>query len=217
MTSTRNFSVASLAIAVFAMAVVVVASNFLVQYPVHGTIGGINLADLLTWGAFTYPAAFLVTDLTNRRFGPKAARIVVLVGFVTAVTLSYWLATPRIAIASGSAFLVAQLLDVTIFDRLRRMTWWKAPFFSSMLGSVIDTLLFFSIAFAASFSVLFGYHDEFAVETAPLFGVMEFEAARWMSWALGDFAVKIFVAASMLAPYRVVLSLLQPAPNGSAA
>ncbi|MTH98091.1 VUT family protein [Roseibium sp. RKSG952] len=217
MTDTRTLSAASLAIAVAAMATVVVASNFLVQYPVNGTLAGMNLADLLTWGAFTYPAAFLVTDLTNRRFGPQAARLVVLAGFITAVGLSVWLATPRIAIASGSAFLVAQLLDVTLFDRLRRMAWWKAPFFSSLLGSIIDTLLFFSIAFAAGFSAVLGFYDDFAVEAAPLLGVIEYETARWMSWALGDFAVKMLVSVTMLAPYRIVLSFFQPTPSGSAA
>ncbi|MBD8877325.1 queuosine precursor transporter [Roseibium polysiphoniae] len=217
MTDSRSFSVARLAIATLAMASVVVASNFLVQFPVQGMLGAVNLADILTWGAFTYPAAFLVTDLTNRRFGPNAARFVVVVGFLVAVLLSIWLATPRIAIASGSAFLVAQLLDVTVFDRLRRATWWKAPIVSSLLGSIVDTVLFFSLAFAAIFSATFGYHDDFAAEVAPLFGVFALEAPRWVSWALGDFAVKILVAVALLAPYRIVLSFLQPAPNGSAA
>lgn len=208
---------ANLAIAIIAMATVVVASNFLVQYPVHASLGAVNLADLLTWGAFTYPAAFLVTDLTNRRFGPNAARVVVLTGFVIAVALSFWLATPRIAIASGSAFLVAQLLDITVFDRLRRMAWWKAPFLSSLLGSIIDTVLFFSIAFSAGLSALLGYHDAFAVEAAPLLGAFAPEAPRWISWALGDFAVKILVSVALLAPYRIVLSFFQTTPNGSAA
>lgn len=217
MTDNRGFSVAGHAIAILAMATVVIASNYLVQFPVQGQLGAINLADLLTWGAFTYPAAFLVTDLTNRRFGPTAAGRVVIVGFVIAVVLSIWLATPRIAIASGSAFLIAQLLDVTIFDHMRRMTWWKAPFVSSLLGSIVDTILFFSLAFAGVFSSVFGFHDDFAVEAAPLFGVFAAEVPRWVSWALGDFGVKILVAVAMLAPYRIVLSFFQPAPNGSAA
>ena len=106
--------------AVLAMAVVVTASNYLVQFPVQASLGAINLADILTWGAFTYPVAFMVNDLTNRHFGPAAARVVVLVGFAIAVIWSIFLASPRIAIASGSAFLVAQLLDVSIFNELRR-------------------------------------------------------------------------------------------------
>jgi uncharacterized PurR-regulated membrane protein YhhQ (DUF165 family) len=124
------------------MAAVVVASNYLVQFPVNYAIGALNLADLLTWGAFTYPVAFLVTDLANRRFGPQAARIVVFIGFVIAVALSIWLASPRIAIASGSAFLMAQLLDVSIFDRLRDRVWWLPPLVSTVIGSFLDTLSF---------------------------------------------------------------------------
>jgi uncharacterized PurR-regulated membrane protein YhhQ (DUF165 family) len=137
---------------ILAMCAVVAASNYLVQFPVQAQFGGINLAEILTWGAFTYPVAFLVTDLTNRRFGPAAARIVVVSGFVLAVALSIWLATPRIAIASGSAFLVAQLLDVAVFERLRRSAWWKAPLLSSLIGSVVDTVLFFGVAFSARFA-----------------------------------------------------------------
>lgn len=217
MNNTRRFTTGKVAIAILAMASVVVASNVLVQYPVHGMLGAINLADLLTWGAFTYPMAFLVTDLTNRRFGPSAARKVVFAGFVLAVVLSIALATPRIAIASGTAFLVAQLLDVSIFDRLRRAAWWKAPFVSSLLGSIIDTLLFFSIAFASVFAGTLGYHDDFAVEAAPLFGAFAMEVSRWVSWALGDFGVKLLVAGAMLAPYRLILAVLRPEPEGSAA
>ncbi|MEL6197356.1 MAG: VUT family protein, partial [Pseudomonadota bacterium] len=125
------------------MAGIVALSNVAVQYPIN---------DLLTWGAFTYPFAFLVTDLTNRFLGTNAARRVVLAGFVLGVLLSAWLATPRIAIASGSAFLVAQLVDVAVFDRLRQGQWWRAPAVSSVIGSAIDTALFFSIAFSASFA-----------------------------------------------------------------
>ncbi|MBO6756766.1 MAG: VUT family protein [Roseibium sp.] len=219
MTDSRSFSVANLAIAIIAMASVVVASNFLVQFPVQGMLGSINLADILTWGAFTYPAAFLVTDLTNRRFGPTAARYVVLVGFAIAVVLSIWLATPRIAIASGTAFLVAQLLDVTIFDRLRRAAWWKAPFVSSILGSVVDTVLFFSIAFAAAFAFIdlgFGMDDGSLAFPVPFLSVGG-EVPLWTSLAAGDLIVKVLVAVALLAPYRVVLNFFQPAPNGSTA
>jgi hypothetical protein len=228
MEKSRSFSVANLAIAVLAMAIVVVASNFLVQFPVEFSLGGINLADLLTWGAFTYPVAFLVTDLTNRRFGPSAARKVVLTGFVLAIvvpmvfwTLDEAFTTPRILIASGAAFLVAQLLDVTIFNRLRRLTWWKAPITSSLIGSVIDTLLFFGIAFAAAFTFIdngFGMDDGSLAFPVPFLGIAEtVQVPLWISLAVGDFLVKMLVAVALLAPYRIVLSLFQPQPNGSSA
>ncbi len=194
-----------------AMAAVVLASNYLVQFPVGGNIGPVPLADLLTYGAFTYPLAFLVTDLTNRGLGPAAARRVVVVGFAIAVALSFVLATPRIAIASGTAFLVAQMLDVAIFNRLRAGAWWRAPAISSFFGSAIDTVLFFSLAFAASFSAL-GPNDPFAIESAPLLGAMNSDAPRWVSWALGDFAVKLAVAAAALIPYRLALRLVGPRP-----
>ncbi len=189
--------------AILAMAFVVVLSNYLVQFPVDAAIGTYQLADLLTWGAFTYPVAFLVNDLTNRYFGAAMARMVVLAGFVVAVIISIYLATPRIAIASGSAFLVAQLLDTVIFDRMRAAAWWKAPLISSLLGSIIDTVLFFSLAFAAQFAML-GPNDAFATEAAPLLGLFSVEAPRWMSWALGDFGVKMLVALIMLAPYGLL-------------
>lgn len=210
MSKTNAIPNGDIAIAVLAMAIVVVASNFLVQFPVEGTVGGLVLADLLTWGAFTYPAAFLVTDLTNRRFGPAAARRVVYAGFVLAVLLSVVLATPRLAVASGSAFLVAQLLDVTLFNRLRRAVWWKAPIVSSVIGSLVDTLIFFSIAFSPLFSGLLGYHDDFAVENAPLFGIFAAELPRWISWALGDLTVKLAVALFLLAPYRILFAFIRP-------
>ncbi|WP_068007969.1 queuosine precursor transporter [Pseudovibrio axinellae] len=194
-----------------AMTAVVAASNYLVQFPVQGTLGAVNLADLLTWGAFTYPVAFLVTDLINRQFGPAAARKVVFAGFSVAVVVSIVLATPRIAIASGSAFLIAQLLDVTVFDRLRDGHWWKAPVVSSTLGTALDTALFFSLAFAAQLAFL-GHHDAFAVEVAPLFGVFAMEVPRWVSWAIGDFGVKILVAMSMLVPYRIALGVIGTVP-----
>ncbi len=188
------------------MVLVVVASNFLVQFPVNARIGSLNLADLLTWGAFTYPAAFLVTDLTNRTFGPGRARIVVFAGFVIAVTLSIVLATPRIAIASGTAFLTAQLLDVFIFNRLRNNVWWRAPLTSSFIGSAIDTALFFSLAFAANFAML-GANDEFAIGHAPLIGIFAIELPRWISWAIGDFAVKMTMALIMLVPYGALRNI----------
>lgn len=203
-----------------AMAVVVVASNVLVQFPVQGTVGGLALADLLTWGAFTYPLAFLVTDLANRRFGPALARRVVFVGFVLAVACS--IAVPpllfrmglvgfeteaarlaRIAVASGAAFLAAQLLDITVFNRLRRLAWWRAPVFGSLAGSVFDTALFFTLAFAPAFSVL-GPDDAFAVENAPLLGMLAVEAPRWVSWAVGDLSVKLAIAVFALIPYRLI-------------
>ena len=203
--------------AIAAMVVVVVASNVLVQYPVAVVVGGLDLADLLTWGAFSYPAAFLVTDLTNRRFGVDAARRVIYVGFVMAVVLSTAFATPRIAVASASAFLVGQLLDVTVFDRLRRAVgWWKAPFVGSLLGSATDTTVFFSLAFAAAFGFL-GAGDAFPGETAPLFGLLATEAPRWVSWALADFGVKLAFAGVFLVPYRLVMNLLWPFPTANAA
>jgi len=189
------------------MAAVVVASNFLVQFPVDYAIGSLNLADLLTWGAFTYPVAFLITDLANRRFGPGTARLVVVCGFVIAVALSIWLATPRIAVASGSAFLVAQLLDVSIFDRLRDRTWWLPPLVSTIIGSCLDTVIFFGLAFSDAAGII-GPGDAFATEMAPLLGLFAAEAPRWVSWALGDLAVKLVVGLVMLAPYGVLRSLV---------
>lgn len=161
-----------IALGVAAMAVIVVASNILVQFPVN---------DWLTWGAFTYPISFLVTDLVNRRLGPQCARRVVYVGFALAVLLSIEFATARIALASGSAFLAAQLLDVYVFDRLRRSAWWRAPIVSSMLGSVLDTTLFFSLAFAGT-------------------------AVPWVTLGLGDFGVKLAIALFALIPFRLLMA-----------
>lgn len=197
---------ARLAVAVAAMVAVVAASNFLVQFPVAAEIAGVNLGDLLTWGAFTYPFAFLVTDLTNRSLGPARARVVVLCGFAVAVVVSIWLASPRIAIASGTAFLVAQLLDVAVFDRLRRSTWWKAPLLSSLFGSVLDTVLFFGLAFApalAGIDALFGMEDSSLGFPAPFLGLGP-DVPLWTSLAAGDFLVKLVVAAALLAPYKVL-------------
>ncbi|SNY90866.1 hypothetical protein SAMN04515647_1040 [Cohaesibacter sp. ES.047] len=196
----------SLGLAILAMVGVVAASNYLVQFPFEP----FGLQDLLTWGAFTYPVAFLVTDLTNRKFGPSSARLVVLAGFAIAVILSIWLATPRIAIASGSAFLVAQMLDIFIFNRLRRDAWWKAPLTSSFLGSIIDTVIFFGISFAMAFTILdigFGFTpDSFPSDPAPFLGLASLEAPRWLSWAVGDYLVKMTVSLFVLAPYRMLRS-----------
>jgi uncharacterized integral membrane protein (TIGR00697 family) len=205
---------------VVAMALVVVASNILVQFPVQGQIGGLSLADVLTWGAFTYPFAFLVTDLANRRNGPYFARRVVFAGFALAVICS--IVVPpllfrvgliefetasnrlvRIAVASGAAFLIAQLLDVTVFNWLRLQSWWRAPIFGTLAGSVIDTIVFFSIAFAAAFAFI-GPQDDFALEAAPLLGVFSIENARWISWAVGDLSVKLAIAVFALIPYRLI-------------
>lgn len=206
-------------LAVLAMVIVVVSSNYWVQFPVEGILFGANLSNILTWGAFTYPVAFLVTDMTNRHFGPQQARLVVLVGFAIAVVWSIFLATPRIAIASGSAFLLAQFLDVSVFDRMRKATWWKAPLISSFLGSVLDTILFFGIAFAARFAFLdtaIGFEkDLYPSELVPLLDVGR-EVPRWVSWALGDFIVKMLVALALLLPYgalrRVISDRTENAP-----
>ncbi|MCO5162173.1 MAG: queuosine precursor transporter [Mesorhizobium sp.] len=205
---------------VLAMAIVVVASNILVQFPVQGQLGAVSLADILTWGAFTYPFAFLVTDLANRRHGPAMARRVVFFGFALAVASSI-LFPPllfqwgviefetaadrlvRIATASGLAFLAAQLLDVTVFNWLRRQAWWRAPVIGSLIGSVVDTAIFFSVAFAGAFAFV-GPEDAFALETAPLLGVGSIEVARWISWALGDLTVKLLIAVFALIPYRLI-------------
>ncbi len=197
-------------VAVAAMVATVAASNLLVQFPVQLTLGTVNLGDILTWGAFTYPVAFLVTDLTNRTFGPQRTRLVVVAGFAVAVILSIWLATPRIAIASGSAFLVAQFLDISIFHRLRNGAWWHAPMFSSLVSSALDTVIFFSLAMAPAFAgidALFGMEDSSLPFPAPLLGIGP-EVELWQSLALGDFLVKLIMALALLAPYKTVRDLL---------
>lgn len=197
-------------VAVAAMVAVVAASNVLVQFPVDAMLGGVNLGDILTWGAFTYPVAFLVTDLSNRAFGPQRARLVVVAGFIVAVILSIWLATPRIAIASGTAFLVAQLLDISIFHRLRNSAWWHAPMFSSLVSSALDTIIFFTLAMAPAFAgidLFFGMEDGSLAFPAPLLGVGA-EVELWQSLALGDFLVKLVMALLMLAPYKTVRDLV---------
>ena len=197
---------------VAAMAAIVGASNFFVQHP----FPYFGLGEILTWGAFTYPFAFLVNDLTNRSYGPAAARRAVMVGFISAVALSVWLATPRIAIASGAAFLLAQMLDVTIFDWLRRQAWWRAPLISTFVGSLLDTAVFFSLAFAAKFAILdtvFGREDGSLAFPVALFGG---EAPLWLSLALGDLGVKMLIGLFALVPYRVIIGWiapLRPAPG----
>lgn len=165
-----------LALPIAAMSFLVALSNYAVQFPLN---------DWLTWGALTYPITFLVTDLTNRAYGAVRTRRVVYVGFALAVLFSIWLATPRIALASGSAFLAAQLSDVFIFDRLRNRPWWQAPLGSSAIASTLDTALFFSLAFAGT-------------------------AVPWPTLALGDLAAKFGMAACMLVPFRVLLSRVRP-------
>ncbi len=178
----RKMSLRSIALPVGAMVVVVAVSNVLVQFPIN---------DWLTWGALTYPVSFLVTDLTTRLQGPTRARRVVLVGFVLAVLLSIWLATPRIALASGTAFLAGQLLDIAVFQRLRAGSWWRAPLVSSTVGSIVDTGLFFSLAFAGT-------------------------ELPWVTLALGDLAVKLALAVLALGPFRAALRLMAaPHPSGT--
>lgn len=196
--------------AVAAMVATITASNYLVQFPVQFALGPVDLASILTWGAFSYPVAFLVTDLTNRRFGPAGARLVVVCGFAVAVVLSIVLASPRIAVASGSAFLVAQLLDIAIFDRLRQGKWWHPPLFSSLVSSALDTAIFFSLAFAPSFALLdtgLGREDGSLPFPEPLLGI-GMVAPLWVSLALGDFLVKLLLTGLMLLPYKGLLGFL---------
>jgi uncharacterized PurR-regulated membrane protein YhhQ (DUF165 family) len=184
--------------AAIAMALIVLASNILVQYP----FTPLGLGDYLTWGAFSYPFAFLVTDLTNRRFGAAGARKVVYIGFVAAVLLSAWLATPRVAIASGTAFLLAQLLDVAIFDRLRRLVWWAPPFASSVISSAVDTAVFFTLAFSCAPLVGQGFA---AIGITEACG----DGLPWQTWALFDYLVKLALAAIFILPYGAMLRLGQ--------
>ena len=172
----------------FLMGLVVLASNYLVQFPIKYY----GLEQLLTYGAFSYPIAFLITDLANRSYGKIAARKVVYFGFVIGICFTLFFSTNfddlisiRIAIGSGSAFLVAQLLDVQVFDKLRKKQWFIAPLTSSLIGSTVDTFLFFSISFYAT-------------------------GIPWVTLSLGDLAVKIFVALVMLIPFRLLLNTLKP-------
>ena len=154
-----------------AMGVVVLASNILVQFPIN---------DWLTWGALTYPFAFLVSELTNRRFGPAHARRVAWFGFSVAVVASLVLAPYRIAVASGLAFLLSQMLDIRVFDRLRHTRWWRAPLIATMLAACLDTLVFWSIGFAG-------------------------EDLPWVTWALGDLGVKLVLGVCLLLPFRILM------------
>lgn len=156
---------------VLAMMVIVASANWLVQFPIN---------NWLTWGALTYPVSYFVTDLTNRLKGPRAARKVVWFGFALAVAVSAFLAGPRIALASGTAFLVSQMLDIKVFDRLRRRAWWQPPLFSSAVGSALDTVLFFALAFYAT-------------------------GMPWVTLAIGDYGVKLVIALLLLAPWWLAL------------
>lgn len=216
-------------LAVAAMVVVVTASNILVLYPVQVTLGPVNLADLLTWGAFTYPFAFLVSDLTNRYDGPGAARRVVVIGFVVALSLSFYLSffplpwnveagpptTPRIATASVTAFLIGQLLDISIFSRLRASkAWFLPPLAGSLFGSLIDTLIFFTIAFAPALAfvdAIYGRPDGSLGFPEPWLSLGP-EVPLWLSLATGDFLVKFLAALLLLAPYRALMGKLMPLP-----
>ncbi len=197
---------------VIAMAIIVVASNILVQYMI--------LDGRLTWGAFTYPFAFLVTDIMNRVYGPAAARRVVLAGFVVGILCSligsqimlqgdgyeYAAVAFRVAIASALAFLAAQLLDITVFNRLRDGSWWKAPVVSSVLSSIVDSALFFSIAFGSwiSFGAAADAEVNWAWEVIPVFntGMM---AELWVSLAIADWIIKVAIALVALVPFRVIV------------
>lgn len=192
---------------VIAMAAVVTASNILVQYP---------LGLYLTWGALTYPFAFLVTDLTNRLQGPAAARRVVLVGFAVGVVCSLIgtqimgefgpLVTLRVAIGSGLAFLCAQLLDIAVFNRLRQGSWWRAPLVSTLASSSLDTALFFSIAFSSALMWLEPANDvSWATGATPLLG-MGPEAPFWVSLAVADWCIKLLLAILALLPFRLAVA-----------
>ena len=170
------------------MGVVVLASNYLVQFPINHY--GLN--EILTYGAFSYPIAFLITDLSNRSFGKVVARKIVYIGFAIGISFTLLFSTNftdlisiRIAIGSGTAFLFAQLLDVQIFDKLRQKKWFVAPLTSSLIGSTVDTFLFFSISFYGT-------------------------GVPWVTLSLGDLSVKIFVALLMLIPFRLLLKTLKP-------
>ena len=170
------------------MGAVVLASNYLVQFPIKHY----GLEEILTYGAFSYPIAFLITDLANRSFGKIVAKKIVYIGFAIGISFTLLFSTNfadlisiRIAIGSGTAFLVAQLLDVQIFDKLRKKEWLVAPLTSSLIGSTIDTFIFFSISFYGT-------------------------GIPWITLSLGDLSVKIFVALMMLIPFRLLLKTLKP-------
>lgn len=183
---------------ILAMAAIVVASNILVQFVI---------GDWLTWGAFTYPFAFLVTDVMNRVYGAGSARRVVFAGFIVGVVCSLIAAgfdksTLRIAIGSGTAFLCAQLLDVKLFDLLRERRWWIAPLVSTLVGSAVDTALFFGIAFSAALPV--DANTGWANEAVPLLGHGPV-TALWVSLAVADWMVKLGLALLALVPFRMII------------
>ena len=192
---------------ILAMAAIVVASNILVQH---------TFGSYLTYGAFTYPLSFLVNDIINRLAGVKAARRVVLAGFVVGLACSFIgtqlhndygpLVTLRVALGSGTAFLVGQLLDVTIFDRLRRAEWWRAPLVSTLIGSTIDSVIFFTIAFAASLTFLEPSSDvSWAAVSGPLLGSGP-AVPLWVSLAVADWGVKFGIAVFGLLPFRLIIA-----------
>ncbi len=194
---------------ILAMAAIVVASNILVQF---------LLGPWLTWGAFTYPFAFLVTDLTNRLQGPAAARRVVLVGFVVGVICSLIgsqiigdfgpLVSFRVALGSGLAFLAAQLTDIAVFNRLRAGSWWRAPLISTLVSSSLDTTIFFTMAFSAALTALEPANDvSWAGEMLPLLGFGPV-VPLWVSLATADWLVKLALAIVALIPFRVVVGKL---------
>ncbi|MBK1634173.1 queuosine precursor transporter [Rhodovulum adriaticum] len=191
---------------ILAMAAIVVASNILVQF---------LFGQWLTWGAFTYPLAFLVTDVMNRVYGPGPARRVVFAGFVVGVACSFVgtqimgefgpLVTLRIAMGSGLAFLTAQLLDVAIFDRLRGGRWWRAPLASTLIGSTVDTAIFFTVAFSGVLTFLEPANDvSWAGEALPLLGIGPV-VPLWMSLAVADWGVKLALALIALIPFRLIV------------
>ncbi|AWB47293.1 hypothetical protein HYN69_01130 [Gemmobacter aquarius] len=192
---------------VIAMAIVVVASNILVQHPI---------GQWLTWGAFTYPLAFLVSDIVNRLSGASAARRVVYVGFVVGLVCSWVgtqvagefgpLVTLRVAVGSGTAFLIGQLLDIGVFNRLRRsVAWWKAPFVSTLFGSTIDTAIFFTIAFSTGLIWIEPGNDvSWAAEPMPLLGFGPM-VSLWVSLAVADWLVKVAVDVIALLPFRLAV------------
>lgn len=199
---------------ILAMAAIVVASNILVQF---------LFGQWLTWGAFTYPLAFLVTDVMNRVYGAQTARKVVFAGFIVGVICSFIgtqitgefgpLVTLRIAVGSGAAFLTAQLLDVFIFDRLRSGKWWRAPLVSTLIGSSVDTAIFFTIAFSAALSFLEPANDvSWAGEMLPLLGLGP-TAPLWVSLGLADWLVKLSLALIALVPFRIIVGIVTKRPQ----
>lgn len=178
-----------MAIAMAAMVGVVALSNYAVQFQILTTA----IIGTVTWGAITYPTTFFVTDLANRRFGPARARRVVYAGFAAGVAASLLLAPWRIAVASGTAFLLGQLLDILVFDRLRRAPWWQAPFAGSVLGSIVDTVVFFGIAFVGVFPLL---------PAGP--------GPSVLSLIQGDLIIKLAFALVFLAPFRALMGVVVP-------